>query len=70
MASMNLPLWISLAWVSLTIVTALMLGASSFRGWLLAALVAGIPVGVLLRLWNDGPPPTIAEVIRTTEGRR
>jgi hypothetical protein len=67
---MNLPLWISLAWISLTIVTALMFDTSSVRGWLLATLVAGIPVGVFLRLWNDGPPPTIAEVLRTTEGRR
>ena len=70
MASMNLPLWISLGWIALTVATALILETASVRGWLLASLVAAIPVGVLLKLWNDEPPQTIAEVIRTTEGRR
>ena len=70
MAFLNLPLWISLFWLSLTVVTALLLGTSTPRGWLLASLVGVIPVGVLLRLWNNGPPPTIAEVIHTTEERR
>ena len=70
MAFLNVPLWISLFWLSLTTVTALLLGTSSPRGWLLAAMVGVIPVGVLLRLWNNGPPPTVAEVIRTTESGR
>jgi hypothetical protein len=49
---------------------AFLLGAASFQGWLLATMVGVIPVGVLLRLWNNGPPPTVAEVLHTTEGRR
>jgi hypothetical protein len=61
---------ISAAWLSLTILTAFVLGAASVQGWLLAAMVGVIPVGVMLSLWNDGPPPTVAEVLNTTEGRR
>ena len=70
MVSFSVPVWISAIWVSLTILTALLLDASSLRGWMLATMVGVIPVGVLLKLWNDGPPATIAEVIHTTEGRR
>ena len=70
MAPFNLPFWISAIWLSLTVLTALLLGASSAQTWLLASMVGFIPVGVLLWLWNDGPPPTIAEVLHTTEGRR
>jgi hypothetical protein len=33
-------------------------------------VAAVIPPVVFLSLWNDGPPPTIAEVIRATEDRR
>jgi len=70
MTFMNLPLWISAIWLSLTIGAALLLDASSLRGWLLATMVGVIPVAVLLRLWNYGAPPTIAEVLHPTEGRR
>jgi hypothetical protein len=58
-------------WISLTLLTALFLDATSIRGWLLTTAVGVIPVGVLLRLWNNGPPPNpIAEVLHSTEGRR
>lgn len=70
MVSFNAPIWIAAVWLSLTILTALLLDASSLRGWMLATMVGVIPVAVLLRLWNDGPPPTIAEVLHTTESRR
>ncbi len=70
MAPFNPPVWISVIWLSLTVLTALVLGASSAQSWLLATMVGVIPVGVLLWLWSDGPPPTIAEVLHTTEGRR
>lgn len=66
----TVPVRISAIWLSLTILTALFLDASSLRGWLLATMVGVIPIGVLFRLWNDGPPPTIAEVLHSTEGRR
>jgi hypothetical protein len=46
------------------------LGVSSFVSWMLLAVMAVIPPVVFLSLWNDGPPPTIAEVLRATEDRR
>jgi hypothetical protein len=70
MAPFNVRIWISAAWLSLIVLVALMLGAGSVQTWMLAAMVGLIPVGVLLRLWNEGPPPTIAEVLHSTEGRR
>ena len=70
MAPFNPQVWISAVWLSLTVLTALLLGAWSPQSWLLATMVGVVPVGVLLWLWNDGPPPTIAEVLHTTEGRR
>ena len=70
MTSFNVPMTISAVWLSLTILTAFLLGAASVQSWLLATMVSVIPVGVMLRLWNDGPPPTVAEVLNTTEGRR
>jgi len=70
MASFSVPVWISVVWLSLTLVSALFLDASSIRAWLLTTMVGVIPVGVLLKLWNNGPEPTIAEVLNSTEGRR
>jgi hypothetical protein len=70
MAPFNVRMWISAVWLSLTVLMALILGAESGQGWLLTAMIGVIPIGVLLKLWNEGPPPTIAEVLHTTEGRR
>ena len=70
MAPFSPQFWISAIWLSLTVLTALLLGATSAQSWLMATMLGVIPVGVLLWLWNDGPPPTIAEVLHTTEGRR
>jgi hypothetical protein len=70
MATFNIPVWISVIWLSFTVLVAVLLDATSVRGWLLTTVVGVIPVGVLLRIWNDGPPPTIAEVLHSTEGGR
>jgi hypothetical protein len=70
MASSNIPWWISAAWLSLTLLTALVADASSFRSWMLVTTIGVVPVGVLLRLWNNGPPATVAEVIHATDVRR
>ena len=70
MASFSVPVWISAIWLSLTLLAAFFLDASSIRAWLLTTMVGAIPVGVLLKLWNHGPEPTIAEVLHSTEGRR
>jgi hypothetical protein len=37
---------------------------------MILGVIALIPPAVFLTLWNDGPPPTVAEVIRATEDRR
>ena len=62
--------WISAAWVSLSLLLALVADASSVRSWMLVTIVGVIPPLVLLKLWNDGPPPTIAEVLHATELKR
>jgi hypothetical protein len=62
--------WISAAWVSLSLLLALVADASSVRSWMLVTIVGVVPPLVLLKLWNDGPPPTIAEVLHATELKR
>jgi len=46
------------------------IGSSSVVSWMALAVAAVIPPAVFLTLWNDGPPPTIAEVLRATEDRK
>ncbi|MBI3047523.1 MAG: hypothetical protein HYY76_04360 [Acidobacteria bacterium] len=67
MASFSVPWWISAVWGSLTLLTFLALDASSLRSWVLATTIGIVPPVVLLRLWSSGPPPTVAEVLHTTE---
>ena len=62
--------WLSAAWLCMTLVTALVLEASSSRAWMLAAMAGITPVSVLLMLWNDGPPPAMADVLHATKRRR
>jgi hypothetical protein len=62
--------WISAVWVSLTLLVALAAEGSSVRSWMLVMVVGVIPPAVLLRLWSDGPSPTIAEVLHATERKR
>ena len=62
--------WISAVWVSLSLLLALVADASSVRSWMLVTIVGVVPPLVLLKLWNDGPPPTIAEVLHATELKR
>lgn len=70
MASSYVPWWISAVWASLSLLIALVVDASSLRLWMLAITVGIVPSFVLLKLWNDGPPPTVAELLRATELRR
>ncbi|MBI2828481.1 MAG: hypothetical protein HYX77_04320 [Acidobacteria bacterium] len=69
-AASYIPWWISAVWISLTLLTALGVDASSVRSWMLVTTIGIVPVGVLLKLWNDGPPATVAEVLHATELRR
>jgi hypothetical protein len=61
---------LSALWASSAMLIFMALGVSSFVSWMLLAVMAVIPPVVFLSLWNDGPPPTIAEVLRATEDRR
>jgi len=69
MTLLNPSVYISATWLLLTLMAAFYLDATSVRGWLLATTVGIVPVGVLLRLWNAQPSPTIAEVLYATERR-
>lgn len=70
MASSSVPRWISAVWIALTLLMFLALDASSLGGWVLATTIGTVPPFVLLRLWSDGPPPTVAEVLHAAEMRR
>ena len=70
MAASYIPWWMSAVWVPLALLTALAVDASSVRSWMLVTTIGIVPSFVLLRLWNNGPPPTVAEVLHATELRR
>lgn len=61
---------LSILWSSFALTVFIVFGATSVVSWMALGVVAVIPPIVFLALWNDGPPPTIAEVIRATEDRR
>jgi hypothetical protein len=67
----NLPFrWLLCAlWTSLALLGFLAADSWAMRSWLALAVVGLVPPVVLLRLWTDGPPPTIAEVLLDTERR-
>jgi hypothetical protein len=61
---------LSALWLSCALLIFMAIGSSSLVSWMALAVAAVIPPVVFLSLWNDGPPPTIAEVLRATEDRR
>jgi hypothetical protein len=61
---------LSALWSSCALLIFMALGASSLVSWMVLVVAAVIPPVVFLCIWNDGPPPTIAEVLRATEERR
>jgi hypothetical protein len=61
---------LSALWALTALLIFIMLGASSVVSWMALVVAAVIPPVVFLSLWNDGPPPTIAEVLRSTEERK
>jgi hypothetical protein len=58
---------LSALWVSSALLIFMAISVFSFVSWMALMLAAVIPPVVFLSLWNDGPPPTIAEVLRATE---
>jgi hypothetical protein len=69
MTSSSLPLWILAVWVSFTLLMCLALDVSSLRGWVLVTIGVVLPF-ILLRVWSNSHPPTVAEVIHASEVRR
>jgi hypothetical protein len=58
------------AWITIVLLAFAALGNVSSRSVIFLIVVALIPPSVFLALWNDGPPATVAELLRTTEDRR
>ena len=61
---------LSALWLSCALLIFFALGNASLVSWMALTVSALIPPVVFLCLWNDGPPPTVAEVLRATEDRR
>jgi len=61
---------LSVLWAAGALLIFFAIGASSLVSLMMLMVAAVIPPVVFLSLWNDGPPPTIAEIIRATEDRR
>jgi hypothetical protein len=57
-------------WAALSLLVFMALDASSLRSWIALIVTGMVPPVVFIGLWNEGPPPTIAEVLRATEDRR
>jgi hypothetical protein len=57
-------------WVSVVLLTFMFVDPSSVRSWLVLFVAIVVPPSLLLRLWSDGPPATVAEVLHATEERR
>ena len=67
MSSYYTRLSITVVWVALALLTFLATGASSAQSWALLAIAGIVPPAVMLALWKDAPPETIAEVLYATE---
>lgn len=57
-------------WAALSVLVFMALDASSLPSWIALFVTGLVPPAVFIGIWNDGPPPTVAEVIHSTEGRR
>jgi hypothetical protein len=55
------------SWVALALIAAWAMGASSGASLVLLAIAAFLPPAVMIALWTNGPPPTIAEVLHEVE---
>jgi hypothetical protein len=61
---------VAVSWVAIALTASWAIGASSWVSLLLVAIVSVLPPAVMLALWSDGPPPTIAEVLFDVEKYR
>jgi hypothetical protein len=67
MFAYHTPWVIAACWVALVSLTFWATGASSGASLVGLAIAAFVPPAVMVALWKDGPPPTIAEVLYDTE---
>ena len=58
---------LAVSWVALALIAAWAMGASSGASLVLLAIAAILPPAVMIALWTNGPPPTIAEVLHEVE---
>ena len=58
---------LAVSWVALVLIAAWVMGASSGASLVLLAIAAILPPAVMIALWTNGPPPTIAEVLHEVE---
>ena len=58
---------LAVSWVALVLIAAWAMGASSGASLVLLAIAAILPPAVMIALWTNGPPPTIAEVLHEVE---
>jgi hypothetical protein len=58
---------VAASWVALVLIAAWAMGASSGASLVLLAIAAILPLAVMMALWTNGPPPTIAEVLHEVE---
>lgn len=63
MFSPDTRLVVIVSWIALALTASWAMDASSGVSMMLLAIVAVLPTVVMLMLWTDGPPPTIAEVL-------
>jgi hypothetical protein len=57
-------------WVVIVFLVVALVGQVSPAGVIFVLAAAIIPPCIFLALWNDGPPTTVAELLRSTEERR
>jgi hypothetical protein len=58
------------SWIAIALTASWAMGASSAVSLVLVAIASILPPVVMLALWSDGPPPTIAEVLFDVEKYR
>jgi hypothetical protein len=58
------------SWIAIALTASWAMGASSGVSLVLVAIASILPPAVMLALWSDGPPPTIAEVLFDVEKYR
>ena len=65
----NTRLVLAVSWVAFTLLMFWVTGASSGFSFFMLVVAAVVPPVIMLALWSDGPPQTIAEVLHEAERR-